>query len=206
MQKQNISTAYRQELKGRIVTCAAEKFKHHGIKAVKMDDIAASLAISKRTLYEIFGTKEELVIAVAQWHDELIDQHFKALHVEEMNVIEILLEFYRLSIRETGETNVAFYYDISKYPKLVEFFNARKEKRNNHAREFFRRGVAQGYFRKDVDYNILMTLFRAMDEYVGTHDFLTDFPMEEVHRSVTFVIIRGLCTSKGVELIDSFLK
>ena len=52
----------REELKLRVVETASKSFMTLGIKAVHMDDIASSLSISKRTLYELFGDKEELLL------------------------------------------------------------------------------------------------------------------------------------------------
>lgn len=55
-EKKNIST-YREALKDKILETAMVAFAEKGIRAVKMDDIANSLSISKRTLYEIYGNK-----------------------------------------------------------------------------------------------------------------------------------------------------
>ena len=54
-------TIYRQELKGKILVTAMSLFKREGIKRVKMDDIAQALSISKRTLYETYENKEQLL-------------------------------------------------------------------------------------------------------------------------------------------------
>ena len=51
-------TLYRQELKERILTLSLRECKAKGVKAVKMDDLAKQLSISKRTLYEIYANKE----------------------------------------------------------------------------------------------------------------------------------------------------
>lgn len=51
-------TLYRKGLKEKILQTSMQMFKVHGIKAVKMDDIATRLSISKRTLYEIYANKE----------------------------------------------------------------------------------------------------------------------------------------------------
>ena len=45
----------------RIIEHAMEMFATQGIKSVRMDDIASQLGMSKRTLYELFGDKEELL-------------------------------------------------------------------------------------------------------------------------------------------------
>ena len=51
----------RPELRERIIDTAVEAFSAHGIKSITMDDIATSLGISKRTLYEVFSDKETLL-------------------------------------------------------------------------------------------------------------------------------------------------
>lgn len=58
----NNSSQYRNELKFRIIRTAMPLFKQKGIKAVRMDDIANILSISKRTLYEIYNNKEDLLL------------------------------------------------------------------------------------------------------------------------------------------------
>ena len=50
----------KSEVRKRILDKASEAFKVHGIKSVHMDDLAVSLGISKRTIYELFHDKEHL--------------------------------------------------------------------------------------------------------------------------------------------------
>ena len=61
MQEIKNSTAYKIALKEKILEHAMTMFINHGIRAVKMDDIANDLQISKRTLYELYINKEELL-------------------------------------------------------------------------------------------------------------------------------------------------
>jgi len=54
-----IENDYKKEVKAKILQLATTMFFQYGIRKVKMDDIAARLKISKRTLYEIYQNKEE---------------------------------------------------------------------------------------------------------------------------------------------------
>ena len=63
MQKLNTPTEYRRQLRKRILEVASLEFRSKGIRSVKMDDIANSLSISKRTLYEIYENKEQHPLA-----------------------------------------------------------------------------------------------------------------------------------------------
>ena len=53
-----------------VVQAAAKAFTRKGVKTVRMDDIAADLSISKRTLYELFHDKEDLLLDVMRLHRE----------------------------------------------------------------------------------------------------------------------------------------
>ena len=60
----------KRQVKEKVACVAAEAFMRKGIKNVKMDDIAATLSISKRTLYELYSDKEELLLEVVKLHRE----------------------------------------------------------------------------------------------------------------------------------------
>ena len=57
-------SVHKQELRERIVETAMRAFSMQGIRAVKMDDVAKMLGISKRTLYELYENKEYLIDGV----------------------------------------------------------------------------------------------------------------------------------------------
>ena len=61
MQETRHLSTYKEGLKLQILQSAMALFTQHGVRAVKMDDVASSLAISKRTLYELYETKELLL-------------------------------------------------------------------------------------------------------------------------------------------------
>lgn len=61
MEQQDLQSNYRRDLKERILTVAMQAFKLRGIRNVRMDDIATTLGISKRTIYEIYSNKERVV-------------------------------------------------------------------------------------------------------------------------------------------------
>ena len=61
MQETKDISPYKQGLRDVIIDAAIKSFAEKGIRSVKMDDVAAELSISKRTLYEIFDRKEDLL-------------------------------------------------------------------------------------------------------------------------------------------------
>ena len=84
---------YRQELKDRIISYAMPEFYKRGVKAVKMDEISQGLHVSKRTVYEIFGDKEELLLAgMMRQLEENRSKLENFAKTQAKNVIDIILK------------------------------------------------------------------------------------------------------------------
>ena len=93
----NTQTAYRQNLKGVILNVAMQEFYSNGIRNVKMDDIARKLQISKRTLYEIYGNKEELLLeGLTRDEAEFESQLQEFTQSKKRNVMEVVMKFFQM--------------------------------------------------------------------------------------------------------------
>ncbi len=66
-----------QEIYNRVLDVAEREFQKHGIRAVRMDDIAHQLKMSKRTLYQFFADKESLLLATTKRTLETEQQKFE---------------------------------------------------------------------------------------------------------------------------------
>ena len=80
----------------KVVAHVSQMIMTLGVKSVRMDDVAASLGMSKRTLYEMFGDKEELLyqsmIYLMQQHRRCMSQSVADCE----NILEVLLRSVRL--------------------------------------------------------------------------------------------------------------
>ena len=110
----------RVELRERIILAAVELFTTNGIKSITMDEIAASLGISKRTLYEVFPDKETLLEECILKSQKDGDIFVKEVIETSNNVLEVLLRCYQWSIERFHATNKKFFEDIKKYPKAYQ--------------------------------------------------------------------------------------
>ena len=118
MQVLKDSSAYRLALREKIMDTAMQAFIRQGIRAVRMDDIAQQLGISKRTLYEIYEDKEELLLQSIKKYNAQRVATLTEYAAQGHNVIDIVLEAYRLKLAETRMVNPVFFSDIIKYPKV----------------------------------------------------------------------------------------
>ena len=111
-------TSNRAELRDRIIVKATEAFTAHGIKSITMDDIATSLGISKRTLYEVFEDKETLLREVLLKNQVDKNEFLENLLAESTNVLEVILVCFQKSIEMFHKTNKRFFEDLKKYPSI----------------------------------------------------------------------------------------
>ena len=204
MHKDNLQTNYRMELPAKIMQVAMREFRRCGVKAVKMDDIASRLSISKRTLYEIFSNKEELLLECVRMQEEEFDSHMAEFGSDSSrNSIDIILEFYRFQMQNVSDISPAFYEELSKYGHVMEFLNKKRIKRNANAKEFFTHGVSEGYFRKDVDFDIVSQIGAASMEHAMKTKMYEKYGMKGLLHNILFLFLCGLCTAEGIALLDA---
>lgn len=197
---------YRQK----ILEEAAIMFRTYGIRAVTMDMLANQLGISKRTIYEVFRDKDDLLDGVLKWMTEKqLNITAKAL-AESENVIEAIFKLLRIMNDHFQKISPSFYLDIRKLSKNVlnhsEELKDLPYYRNNS--EMLLRGIKEGVFRDDIDVNItnkcmLEVVRLSNDENLFPHD---SHNMKDVIRNFYINYLRGISTQKGLELIDRYEK
>ena len=195
----------RPELRERIIDIAVEAFSAHGIKSITMDDIATSLGISKRTLYEVFSDKETLLEECILKGQKEGDEFLKNVLATSGNVLEVLLKCYQRSIEQFHATNKKFFEDIKKYPKVYNMMKERSESDSEKTMSFFMLGVEQGIFRSDVNFAIVNLLVREQFDVLLNTDVCNEYSFIEVYESIMFTYIRGISTEKGAKVLEDFI-
>ncbi|MBP7857281.1 MAG: TetR/AcrR family transcriptional regulator [Prevotella sp.] len=200
MNNNNTPTAYRQQLRKRILDVAAQEFRTKGIKSVKMDDIANLLSISKRTLYEIYDNKEQLLMESVREEFQDFDRSMQEVcDNPDLNVIDVVIEFYKLKIRSMSMVVPTYYYDLQKYPDILDWLNSQRSQRQSESTKFYEQGISEGLFRSDVNYDLISDVSNGVMDYVMEQQLYTRYPLTEIFRNVVLLYIRGFCTVKGVE-------
>ena len=108
-------------------------------------------------------------------------------------------------MNEFKQTNPQFYSDLKKYPKIQEFLNEQHVLMRAQIQKFFERGVKEGYFRKDVNYEIAGHMYDALGEYMVNKQLYRQYQIEEIFHNLIFASLRGFCTDKGIEAIDKMI-
>ena len=193
-----------------VVKRAAEMIAELGVKSLRVDDVAHDLAISKRTLYEMFGDKEELL-----YHS--IKYMFQAEAVEIQNGvlksqtgIPALFEIFdammaRGAVRKRVMENLAKFY-----PELYE--RVMTENRDYGLavlREKLTRLVEEGLISEIVNIDLSITMFYYISMgLMRRHGRLVlpnGITEQDAFRYTIVNFFRGIATLKGVEQIDEYL-
>jgi AcrR family transcriptional regulator len=206
MQELKSLSAYRQGLKGKILDTAMTLFAKKGIKAVKMDDIARTLNISKRTMYELYDNKEVLLFEGIKGYNQRREKEMSEFVKGNTNVMDIILNVYKSKVEEFRFTSPSFYDDIEKYPKVMAYLEMSREENRKELAAFLDKGVKEGYFREDIHYDLVTILFDSIGQLFLQKRLYAHFSIESVLNNIMFISLRGICTIKGIEVLDKFLK
>lgn len=201
----NESTNYRLETKKKIRTVALKLFLKKGIRQVKMDDIANELSISKRTLYELYETKEDLLMDVVKLQEKLKHQKMVDSVKPTDDCIEILLKVIQLSYESITATSPLFFDDLRNYPVILKYMEDSEAKNEEQNYNFFKKGVEEGYFLSTVNYPLVTKISKMVCDKMMATRIYKQYPQHEIFYTIIQLFFRSICTLKGIERIDNFL-
>lgn len=202
MKEDKSMTIYMRSLRNRILETAMRAFAKEGVRAVKMDDIAKKLSISKRTLYEIYENKESLLCEGLKKYKTEKEKEQTEIYIRSKNVMDTILYVYRQKVEEFKKTCPEFYADIVRYPSVVKLFQEDRQQSHERMIIFLKRGVDEGYFRNDVNLELASKMFDAISGYIMEKQLYKEFTIEQLFHDFVFVSLRGFCTPEGVRVLD----
>ncbi len=192
------------EIKEKILSGAQQLFMKYGIRSVSMDDISRHLAISKKTLYQYFADKDELVTLVAKAHLAGQKVRYESIEQQSENAIDELHQIAVCLRHDMQEMSPTVLHDIQKFHSKA--WNVFEDYKNDviHASVVrnIKQGIEDGHFRSDINPDVMAALRLAniemcFNEKIFPH---SKFSIAEVQSQVFEHFIYGLCTEKGKKL------
>lgn len=146
--------------KTKITEKASEQFMRYGIKSITMDDIARTLAISKKTLYQHFEDKDSLVYAVCKNHLEADNHEMGCIAGQAGSAIDEMAMLSEFIKNKFTEMHPSVLHDIRKYhPRSWDLFMQHRESCIVNSIIYnLKRGVEEGVYRSDINVEILARL------------------------------------------------
>ncbi len=198
------------DIQEKILKTALHLFFKYGIKHVTMDDIAKELGISKKTIYQFYKEKDDLVTQLCEnemkHHEHDFQEFNKSANdpIHEMILISNKMKTFLQNI------NPMFFIDLKKfYPTAFARFQSFKENfAYKNTLSNLKEGIAQGYYRSNIEPEFV-SHFRL--NQIEVLMFGNTFSFEKVSFAKSYeltldMFVYGICTLKGHKLFDDYKK
>ena len=193
----------RVELRDRIVEAATMLFQRDGIKQVRMDDVASELGMSKKTLYGAFPDKESLLFEVVKATSKTLSESIREIVTGSQNVVEQIFLLYKKVIEHCRGVNPLFFTELIRYTEVEAYFDQTYSRHTHCVKEWLLTGVEQGLLRSDIDYDVFLQQDGFQIDKLLKNPAVRKHEPEVIYNSVVLVLLRGMATEKGLEIIKS---
>jgi TetR/AcrR family transcriptional regulator, cholesterol catabolism regulator len=189
----------------RVILKSIELFTKAGIRQVTMDQIASAVGMSKRTIYELFKDKYELLLQCIQ---TISNQHKKELDEiisNSDNAIEALYLMGQHSEKKKAAINWLFFDDLEKmYPELKRSLAGRNKLGDETiSYKILKRGIREGIFKKNLNLVIVDIFIHEMIKIVHAREiFPENTNSMEIIENILIPYFRGISTENGIKLMD----
>ena len=198
------------KMKDKILEKASKMFMSLGFKNVTMDDIANEMGISKKTIYQHFSNKTELVKETASYLFDEITKGIDEIYRGNKNPIEELFNVKNYISDYFKAGNQSTIYQFQKYyPKIHDTLKKKHlEKLETCINKNINRGIKDGLFRNDIDISIISRIYFYGSSNLKDNDYfpIEKFNPEKVQLEFLEYHIRGIGTSKGIIKLEQLLK
>lgn len=197
-------------MKETILSSVADLYLRYGVRSVSMDDLAHHQGISKKTLYQYFDDKNDLVNQVTTLLLKERMAQYAAAIKDSSNAMDELFSISKLMRKHFSELNPALMYDLQKYhPEAWGLFLKHENEVVYHlVVKNLERGVAESFFRADLNVNILAKM-RVEQIHLSFDERLfpkNEFDFTEVQMQLFDHFVHGVLTETGLELYKNYQK
>lgn len=194
-------------MREKIIQKAAEQFLSYGFKSVTMDDIANAMAISKKTIYTHFKTKNKLVEAATNYLFEHIHEGIEQIRAQKKNPIAELFEIKQFAMQHLkGEASSPQYQLQKYYPRIYESIKERQFSLVECClTENIKRGVATGDYRKDVPVDFAARMHFAGTQAINDRNLFEGYAIHELKDLFLEYHIRAIASPQGLQTLQELL-
>ncbi|MDD2293849.1 MAG: TetR/AcrR family transcriptional regulator [Bacteroidales bacterium] len=197
-------------VKEKIMDNTVNFFLKEGCRKVTMDEIAAYNGMSKRTLYENFTDKNDLIRQCVLYSNELEKSSYLSNIASQEDMMDILLRGHERNFSIDLSSMISFMDEVRKYfPDIYrQTIREVKEAHCTMMAELLTKGQTEGYFIKNLDARIIAPILSEIMK-IAAHSELTqgrEMSQSETYKMLVLIYFRGLTTEKGRKIIDEFMK
>lgn len=193
----------------KIKAAASDLFRQYGFKTITMDDVARKAGISKKTLYQHFANKNEVVMESVAWLKASISEACNAHLTQSENAIEGMVRVMAMFDDINRKMNPLAIFEMERFfPNCYKMFKTCMERDDVlRIKENLERGMREGLYREDINAAFL-AVYRmelSMLVYHTGNVLLTDkLPVYKVANEISEHFLYGIMTAKGEKLYKKY--
>ena len=192
-----------------ILQSSCQLFSRYGIQQLRMDDLATHLAISKKTLYRVYPSRQALIEGVVALFIESHRKDLEAVQQSEQDTLEQLAGYIQSLVNQYKTWSPLFFADLKKhFPQLWD--NVRTEIGQlvlDLLRKNLEKGILEGVYRGSIHPALLVTLWQQHfhHDYHYCQQLSNDYSKEEVFRQSIYLFLYGIISPSYIPRLENML-
>lgn len=193
-------------MKKEIIEATLPLFLRIGFKNVTMDDVAQNLSISKKTVYEHFGTKKALIEAAVNRLILTIGSEVEMIQNAAENPISAIYKVKTMVLQYLKDEENSPQIQLQKYyPEIYQELKFKEfDLLGNHFRSSLQKGIEMNLFREDIDIDFISRIYFSGLRNIRDIKLFprNQFQIEELMGLFFEYHLRAISTEKGIMLLN----
>ncbi len=186
-------------------------FMQKDCKEIKIDAIAENLGISKRTIYENFSSKTEIIEKTLLYYQGVLRDQLKEASEKETNPLRKILILCQTIIKNVQHVKIAQIYNLKRdYPEIAQkLIKESIHFQLDFVSKCYIQAQKEGYIFPDIDPDFMILLLFNGERHEGRQKITfmnKEYDSIKLFTVHLFTIIRGVSTLKGIQVFDAYLK
>ncbi len=192
----------------KILSASADLFRQYGFKAITMDDIARRAGISKKTLYQHFANKQEVVSESVNWYKCKITEECDAMIEGSENAVEAMVKTSDMMNQAYKQMNPHALVELQRfYPEAFEHFKTKLLQRDvDMLRDNLLQGIGEGYYREEINADVMARYRLEISLIMFQPNLLVNdrYDLVFISQEIFEHFLYGIMTPKGEKLYQKY--
>ena len=188
-------TGQEREMREKIIDTAIEEFTKNGLKFT-MNDVAKALGISKKTIYTVFESKQDVLMAIAdRYARDFTDMRQEIEADTELDTMEKLKRLFCAIPTKYYDIGLSRIFELAqKYPKQYKYLMEAVSQGWALAEQYLEKGILEGKIRKDISKPVVMAMIRGTVTCFLESDILykNGLTYEQGKEEMVQIIMKGI--------------
>ena len=186
-----------ENVEKRIIAFTSQSLRQYGMRAVRMDDIAKQMNVSKKTIYQLYNTKDKLINICVETYLNRVENIFRIIRHDSPDILVCLWEVSKAYIENLYRANPPFWNDVFRYSEYKYIFTEYNSTWSSELENIISICQKEKYIIPDLDISAFLESFTTL---LYNARFVECLPM--MLRNSACFMLRGIMTANGIERFE----